>query len=47
MPDTPKLAEQRKSLPDQPGVYIFRSARGRPLYVGKAKSIRKRVNSHF
>jgi excinuclease ABC subunit C len=28
-------------------VYLFRDARGRVLYVGKAKSIRKRVASHF
>ena len=42
-----RLAEQRRSLPDQPGVYVFRDARGRVIYVGKAKSIRKRVASHF
>jgi excinuclease ABC subunit C len=42
-----KLAEQRAGLPDQPGVYLFRDARGRVIYVGKAKSIRKRVASHF
>jgi excinuclease ABC subunit C len=47
MPDTTALAEVRRSLPDAPGVYLFRDARGRVLYVGKAKSIRKRVNSHF
>src|SRR5215210_5344704 len=41
------LAEQRKNLPDQPGVYLFRDARSRVLYVGKANSIRKRVQSHF
>src|SRR3954466_7275039 len=41
------LAEQRRNLPDQPGVYLFRDARGRVLYVGKAISIRKRVQSHF
>jgi excinuclease ABC subunit C len=34
-------------LPDKPGVYLFRDARGRVIYVGKAKSIRKRVASHF
>src|ERR687895_205624 len=42
-----RLAEQRRSLPDQPGVYLFRDERGRVIYVGKAKSIRKRVASHF
>src|SRR5271163_2217409 len=41
------LAEQRRNLPDQPGVYLFRDAKGRVIYVGKAKSIRKRVASHF
>ncbi|MHB1809240.1 MAG: excinuclease ABC subunit UvrC [Solirubrobacteraceae bacterium] len=41
------LLEQRRSLPDQPGVYLFRDARGRVVYVGKAKSVRKRVSSHF
>src|SRR3954463_4671612 len=42
-----RLREQRLALPDQPGVYLFRDARGRVVYVGKAKSIRKRVGSHF
>jgi excinuclease ABC subunit C len=42
-----KLAEQRRSLPDTPGVYLLKDARGRVLYVGKAKSIRKRVASHL
>jgi len=41
------LREQRRALPDSPGVYIFKDASGRALYVGKAKSIRKRVASHF
>ena len=44
---TERLAEQRRALPDQPGVYLFRDGRGRVIYVGKAKSIRKRVASHF
>jgi excinuclease ABC subunit C len=39
--------EQRSKLPDQPGVYLFKNGGGRVLYVGKARSIRKRVNSHF
>jgi excinuclease UvrABC nuclease subunit len=34
------LTAQRRALPDQPGVYLFRDARGRVLYVGKAKSVR-------
>ena len=42
-----KLAEQRKELPDAPGVYVFRNRAGDALYVGKANSIRKRVASHF
>ncbi len=41
------LVGQRRALPDQPGVYLFRDARGRVIYVGKAKSVRKRVASHF
>ncbi len=40
-------ADKRRELPDEPGVYLFRDARGRVMYVGKAKSIRKRVASHF
>lgn len=34
-------------LPDAPGVYIFRDARGHPLYVGTSVSIRTRVRSYF
>jgi DNA polymerase III subunit epsilon len=35
------------SLPDDPGVYIFRDARGRPVYVGKSVSVRSRARAHF
>jgi excinuclease ABC subunit C len=42
-----RLAEQRKALPDSPGVYQFLAEDGSVLYVGKARSIRKRVASHF
>jgi excinuclease ABC subunit C len=41
------VAEQRKRLPDSPGVYLFKDTKGRVLYVGKARSIRKRVAGHF
>jgi DNA polymerase-3 subunit epsilon len=34
-------------LPDDPGVYVFRDERGRPLYVGKSVSLRSRARSHF
>lgn len=42
-----KLAEQRKSLPRGPGVYLFRDAKGKVIYVGKANNLRSRVGSHF
>lgn len=34
-------------IPDQPGVYRFRDEHGRVIYVGKAKSLRSRLNSYF
>ena len=40
-------ADRRRDLPDEPGVYLFRDQRGKVIYVGKAKSIKKRVASHF
>jgi excinuclease ABC subunit C len=33
--------------PDVPGVYLFRSARGEVIYVGKARSLRRRVLDHL
>jgi excinuclease ABC subunit C len=35
------------TIPDAPGVYKFRDATGRVVYVGKAKSLRSRLNSYF
>jgi excinuclease ABC subunit C len=41
------LQEKIRSLPDAPGVYLFKDARGEHLYIGKAVSLRKRVQSYF
>lgn len=41
------LEEVLRSLPAQPGVYLFKDARGKVLYVGKASSLRQRVRSYF
>ncbi|HEX7744179.1 MAG TPA: excinuclease ABC subunit UvrC [Micromonosporaceae bacterium] len=35
------------TVPDAPGVYRFRDQTGRVIYVGKAKSLRSRLNSYF
>ncbi len=35
------------SIPESPGVYKFRAANGRVIYVGKAKNLRSRLNSYF
>ncbi|HVH54597.1 MAG TPA: GIY-YIG nuclease family protein, partial [Actinomycetota bacterium] len=35
------------SIPDTPGVYLFRDADGRVIYVGKATSLRKRLTSYW
>src|SRR5579859_6628511 len=40
-------ADQRRKLPQEPGVYLFRDTRAKVIYVGKAKSIKARVASHF
>lgn len=34
-------------LPNQPGVYYFKDNKGKIIYVGKAKNLKKRVTSHF
>ena len=43
----PSPSETAKTAPTSPGVYIFRNESGTPIYVGKAKNIRNRVQSYF
>ena len=47
MPDPSTYRPAPGSVPDEPGVYRFSDATGRVLYVGKAKSLRSRLNSYF
>jgi excinuclease ABC subunit C len=42
-----KVKQKLRDLPDKPGCYMFRDRRGRIVYVGKAISLRKRVQSYF
>ena len=42
-----ELAERADTLPTGPGVYLFKSAAGRVLYVGKAQNLRARVRSYL
>ncbi len=52
-PPRPKRVKPLERRPDLrgltrgPGVYVFRDADGRPLYVGKSIDVRKRARSHF
>ena len=41
------LAATLKNLPDRPGVYLMKDARGEVIYVGKAQSLRSRVRSYW
>ncbi len=44
---SPELTERVEGLPQTPGVYLMKSAKGRVLYVGKAQNLRARVRSYF
>jgi excinuclease ABC subunit C len=44
---TKKFQDKLKKLPNRPGVYLFHGEEGAILYVGKAKSLKKRVASYF
>jgi len=43
----PSLKEQLKQLPAKPGVYFFRDATGKIIYIGKASILKRRVSSYF
>ncbi len=44
-PSLPKVIYDK--LPEKPGIYYFKDEKGRIIYIGKAKNIKKRVLSHF
>lgn len=44
---THSLKAQVKKLPETPGIYIYKDAGGKIIYVGKSVSIKKRVTSYF
>ena len=41
------LYEKIRTLPTQPGVYLYKNAEGEVIYVGKAKNLRSRVRSYL
>ncbi len=47
VPDPSTYRPAPGTIPLEPGVYKFRDERGRVIYVGKAKSLRQRLNSYF
>ena len=45
MPQT--LKDKIRSIPSSPGVYFFKDKKDQIIYIGKAKSLKKRVSSYF
>src|SRR5579871_5394248 len=41
------LLQKIRTIPTEPGVYLYKNAEGEVIYVGKAKSLRHRVSSYF
>ena len=44
---SPQLRDKLAALPDKPGCYLMRDRKGTIIYVGKAVSLRRRVQSYF
>ena len=42
-----KLADGFAALPDLPGIYLFKNSKDKIIYIGKAKSLKKRVRNYF
>ena len=42
-----RLKDKAAGFPEKPGIYFFRDAAGKVLYIGKARSLRSRVRSYF
>lgn len=42
-----RVKEELSRIPDQPGVYLYKNKNGEIIYVGKAKSLKKRVRQYF
>ena len=47
VPDPLSFRPASGTIPEEPGVYRWRDTAGRVIYVGKAKSLRQRLNSYF
>lgn len=47
MKKTTKIKQQVKNLPDSPGAYLMKDKTEKIIYIGKATSLKKRVNSYF
>ena len=41
------MLKNKPDLPEKPGIYIFKTAAGKALYIGKARNLKKRVGQYF